>query len=845
MGPSINKVFGQISAMQTLIENFPTSIFNMMNTKVYNSAFEFIIDVLYACGVDTNLILTTLLEKIYGVEGIVGATIDGLLDRVRYGNFEVNTQNPFMEGLEFSIKTILMGLFTSLFTCSALPILPNKVFDCDSIVSINGVQLMSPAIQSSLYGIKVPMALVDIMGMLSISPTSYNGHLYYLSEGKDRYYRKEEEETIYYVSVIKELNPGDTYNQYVNKYDGELSLMVNVSDHYINVNVIENGSPSTPRIKLEITSMVECSDNNIIELKSVINENDQSCVSFSAQPIKKIIDIDINGRTKGGDITFFENGVKKNYHLFLDESMFSISNDIDSSITWGESKINEEIISTLTATTVVTETVLEERKRVTLTYSEIQKQYAPQDAEITRVQSVPLSVSEDSPEYIVCFNGDNPNLLYRSYDMNAFIWYVLNRGTSSTQIGKNQMVWDSRVNASKNNLTRNSSESWNAWYNSKTSYGDEFKYNGDALHNYLYPIMQLEPVDGRRNLLVHIPAQKYFKPKNRQRINQGQTILLNDPFTINSSIYFYDWDYLKNIRILNPKILLSRLIQNMFGIASEAVNSFEFNFTERMIKAKLSSAIKNIIEANDMEVEDCYKKFSNEDFDELINEMLLQRYSSTYNGDGSARTFDVNSIINSIDSINENITTEGTTTSLTRFVTDVDVQYTDGSDYGIGFDFKSKLNSNFLNKLLYAIAMPIIESLFTPQVMLIIAINFDMMGIVKLDDFLGQDLTIIINLFFNKILGLVKSIVLYIKDKIIEILLDLFYSFVKPMIEKWLSIILLEKLDYWLQILYAALNCLPLMLFNFGKKFISSEIDEVDYADIVTPQNVPESALEC
>lgn len=844
MGPSINKIFGQISAMQTLIENFPTSIFNMVNTKVYNSAFEFIIDVLYACGVDTNLILTTLLEKIYGIEGVVGATIDGMLERIRYGNFEVNTQNQFMDGLETAIKVILMGLFTSLFTCSALPILPNKVFDYDAI-SINNVPLMSQSIHDSLCGIMVPMALLNLMGMLSISPTSYNGHLFYLTDGKDRYYIKQEQQTTYYVQVVKELNPGDTYQQTVNKYDGELALKVDVDDYYISVSVFENGSPSTPRKKLEISAVIEDSDNNSIELKSTINETDSSCVVFSVSPIKKIVGITINGYSKGGDILFYESNVQQLYHVFLNENVSTIANGINSSIEWGESKINEEVVETFTANTVVTETVLEKRENITLSYFEVQKNDIPESSDIIRVQSVPLSVSDSSPDYIVCFNGDNPNLLYRSYDMNAFIWYALNRGTSSTQIGRNQMVWDSRVNASKNSIIRNSSEDWNGWYNSKVFDGDEFKYQDTALHNYLYPIIQLTPIDGKRNLLVQIPAQKYFKPKNRQKINQGVDIEINDPFTINSSIYSYDWDYLQNIRILNPKILLSRLIQNMFGLASETINSFEFNFTERMIKAKLSSAIKNIIEANDMEVEDCYKKFSNEDFDELINEMLLQRYSATYNGDGSARTFDVNSIINSIDSINENITTEGTTTSLTRYITDVDVQYTDGSDYGIGIDFKSKINSSFLNKLLYAITMPIIESLFTPQIMLLIAINFDMMGIVKLDDFLGQDLTIIINLFFNKILGLVKSIILYIKDKIIEILLDLFYSFVKPMIEKWLSIILLEKLDYWLQILYAALNCLPLMLFNFGKKFILSEIDEVDYADIVTPQNIPEAALEC
>ena len=54
---STAKVLGTIGALNTLIENFPMSILDLFKGKTYTSVFEFIIDVLYACGVPTNEII--------------------------------------------------------------------------------------------------------------------------------------------------------------------------------------------------------------------------------------------------------------------------------------------------------------------------------------------------------------------------------------------------------------------------------------------------------------------------------------------------------------------------------------------------------------------------------------------------------------------------------------------------------------------------------------------------------------------------------------------------------------------------------------------------------------------
>ena len=147
--------------------------------------------------------------------------------------------------------------------------------------------------------------------------------------------------------------------------------------------------------------------------------------------------------------------------------------------------------------------------------------------------------------------------------------------------------------------------------------------------------------------------------------------------------------------------------------------------------------------------------------------------------------------------------------------------------------------------------MPIMESLFTPQLMLLMAINMGLTGMVKIDDFLNNDMSLIMNLIFNKILGLTKSIIKYVKDAIIELLLKLFMEKITPLLIKYTGALYKEKLEYWLELLKAALKCLPkLPQFDFGNRYKKNNEfsnDIVDYADIIykEPLSMPDSSLPC
>lgn len=862
---STDRILSNISYLRTMLENFPNNLLDGEWTT-YNSAFEFIMDVLRCCGIDDKYIISYLIGKLYGFEAKPGYRIEGLYDGIKNGIMEIDMQNKFISGLEVAIKGILMALFTSIYTCSAIPILPNKVFDYNNIDGLMNLAVESITRENGsndeAYKLKIPVSTIDIIGMLSINPTTPEGSFYYSIDGKNRYYEKKLEKRTYKSQETKHLMPGDKYQCEQLKYSDEYLLSFKyqevVNDFYrwdfCLYDSNDNETPSPIDLNIVIT-FSQFGDEPICkeELKLLSGETRTTTnllLNPSYEDKKSCIhNITINGYKQGIEVGDSDD-VK---WLYLTSDYIDSDDGIDNWERLGGAKIDRGIFGetqcdkTEVVEKTVTEegnyTVIVETEKEVLTYKEcetsghamnsIRYTYVPNDSMIT----------ENSPDYIVCYDGPNPNLLYRAYDMNAFIWNALNRGSKANQIEKNHLMWDNRIYASKEyGVTRANSSQWNDWYESKAEEGMEFMYNGNEESDIIQPIIQIEPYQNKSQILVRIPSQRYFLPRKRQDLLDG--LPTEDNFYFNSSIYKFDWDYLRSIQILNPKLMLIRLIERLLGLSFNV--GLSADIVRKEIDLRLSTAVKSIIEANDMQVEDCWKSFSNEEFDDLLNQLELARYqASEYNGESvKARTHDLDAYLARINEINANASSEGTTTMITKMVNDIMIDPGEeaATEWDFEFRYNGKFDSNLLNDLLMAIVMPIVESIFTPQVMLLMMINLNLLGVVNIDSAFGNDFTKIINLLINKILGLVKSIVLYIKDKILELLLDLFLKYIKPILLEGMLLIYLEHVTDWLIILLSAVKCIPLM--NFKNNRIGY-IEDVDYADIVNDQNIPESQSEC
>lgn len=862
-----DKVLGQIAAMSTFIENFPMSILDMMQGKTYTSIFDFMIDVLVACGVDINDIIQFLLDKIYGVEENINDGLEGFYEKLKNGAVEVNTQNEFLEGLEYAIKDIFMALLSSIYTCSAIPILPNKMFDGPNSETFedNKSNAFIPLQDKNnkWSGLLIPTSVIDPMGLLDIDPTSTDGRMFYAIEGGDRYFKKELVPHTEYVTV-KEIQTKDEIIEvpvFVEQklFDKQIGVGIkriqqaaDNTEEDINKFYI-TGGPAEKDIIVQMSYQPYGSKSSYAWEGTIPKGESETIEEWICSPVdmfgagRKSIIQSISINNNGSSVNL---GDKTWVYLSSGASTEFISiwsgNGLDA-ISWSAENDATTKIESAETKTVTKDEEIEVEKAITkygYEYVEVQGSDIDSNANIERVNFVPTSdITVDSPSYIVFYDGLNPNLLYKSMDMNAFLWYVLHKGMKTPQVEYNHMMWDSRVSALKQGVSRKSAEEWNEWYNSKTGYTEEFKYFGSTIveDTPIFPIMQLEGQGMAENLLkVHIPAQRYFLPKVRNaNIDRNEV----PRHAFNASMYKYNWDYLNNIQILKPKLLLVGLCEHLLGFSLSTISSTNINFTKKLIESKLSSAIKSVIEANDMEVEDCYMEFSNDEVNAMIEEMLLSRYNATtYGGEtATVRVHDTKKYIAMLDQVNANTSVEGNMATITKLLTEVTTD--PGTEGSIDYGLKVSTDGNILKKLLWAIVMPLLMSIFTPQVMLLLYMNFELMGITKIDTFNGQDFTKIINLIMNKIFGLLKSIILFIKDKIVELLLILFYEKILPTLMQYQAILLLERITFWLAILKDAISCVP--LFKFKRNKVIGAIDSVDYADIIPSQDTPESTSSC
>lgn len=438
----------------------------------------------------------------------------------------------------------------------------------------------------------------------------------------------------------------------------------------------------------------------------------------------------------------------------------------------------------------------------------------------------------------------NVNTLYKAHDLNAFIWYAMNRGSNINQTETNKMMWDSRLVADRNGdekYTRETPDKWNAWLNSKidnsgllstkdneTEYETAYNADNDTVELDLHPILQFKPDEtyGYNNgIEISFPEQTWLKKNS----------------LFNKTMYRFNIDYLNNIQIFNPRLIISEMINSLLNGSMLFDLNIQYSIETKIFEAKLNEIIKKALEVEDLSVDDCFFSFSNEDFNEALKAMELQKYGAKELNSETSPAIKIDSEmgINSMNEINSMATMNEKISSISRTVYDIAAIPTQDASIEISDKLSIGYNEKWLNDVIMALVMPLAKALLSPKVVLLFIINFEIMGMININDIKSID--DIMNLFIKKIIAIIISLVKYVRDQIIKFLYNLFVKVIGPILVKWGVIILTEKLADWIALLEEAMSCIP--LFKFAT--VQTAIDDVNYADITQTQDVPESEKSC
>lgn len=453
--------------------------------------------------------------------------------------------------------------------------------------------------------------------------------------------------------------------------------------------------------------------------------------------------------------------------------------------------------------------------------------------------------------------------LYRSMDMNAFLWYCKNRSLDYPQAEVNKTMWDNRfINRRKGRKSGNtgaitpeeerSPEEWKEWINSKKdkyfNRGTNNNNNNGALSldsrgekNNFKPIVQIRTTRTiEPSFLVQISSQNYYRIRkifttHRKDIDGND---ISSGMAFNKTLLEFNMDYLRSIRIFSSGAIVNNIIDSFLG--GSYYDAVQFNISKVLSREKVKQVVHKVIDLGSAEVTDCYFSFTNEEFDEMMKNIELMKYSAKKRNDaeGNIKEFDTKEIDDLKESIfnpDEGATLHDERKTIEKGILDLSsVPAKGGVESGLDVD----VASNWLEELITTVVMSLITPVLSPKVNLILALNRHILGIDDETNIISQQELI------QRMLSVILSCMIYIIKEVIRYLLEYILSLYTKSIAIYVIMRTTEMITNYLEVLRMAfITCVPKIDL---KNTFSGTIMTDNSADILAPEKTrPDSVSGC
>lgn len=445
----------------------------------------------------------------------------------------------------------------------------------------------------------------------------------------------------------------------------------------------------------------------------------------------------------------------------------------------------------------------------------------------------------------ICYPDDEvrpyltPNNLWKSCDFNAYLWYIINKGTLSNLTDLQHSSWDNRnkyVKEFKENTTLRN----NFFDIQQDQTGKTIEVTDDANESVFKKQIILCEFEERpttsasegsslgypsSNILrVWLNANRYYHTEKIEVPDiehPGQ----NKTMEFNKTIFEFNYDYIYSLKLFDSKTLVSQIVNSLLGLSASV--SASFSVQQKVIEAKISEIVKKVIEADDTSSSDCYYEFTNDEYDRLINE-ATNNYSGVYStnvAEGTYGAVDADAILDSLRNIRQSDNLVEQQASITKTLEEVMV--TVASPASITEECKFSFGLNFIKDFIMQTVTQIVLQVLSPKVAILYQINGAIMG-TNVDNMKSWEN--FLKSFQNVLFNIIKQV----KDIIVEELYKFVMSQLKPLLELMISKIALETVMYYKELIeQLLLDCIP--TFSIPKINGSNMvIDNVNYADITT-----------
>ena len=284
------------------------------------------------------------------------------------------------------------------------------------------------------------------------------------------------------------------------------------------------------------------------------------------------------------------------------------------------------------------------------------------------------------------------------------------------------------------------------------------------------------------------------------------------------TVYEFNYDYVMGMKLFDAKVLASTLLQTL--VNTKVGINFNLSFKHQEATEKIKSIIKQIVNSDDGETNECFFTFDNSKYDDLLKRAEEKRANRQSFGRTTreAGVFDsVNDILKEYDTATE---LHEKKEILSRAIDQAAVSLSAGSDDRDKFE----VEYSFIFDLIENLILAMMNAIMSPKVLMLLEVNQRLMG-GTWQKFTVEDL-------LKAMMGVINAMVKELRDLLIQELLKFLMKVLQPIIEMLGSIIIRERLEYYAEVIENIIKNCPVIWFRFGNQYEEAKIDTVDYADI-------------
>ena len=455
------------------------------------------------------------------------------------------------------------------------------------------------------------------------------------------------------------------------------------------------------------------------------------------------------------------------------------------------------------------------------------------------LQNCPVSLNGSVFYFDTDFNASN---VYKSTDMNAYLWYIINKGNRDER-----SIWDNRVLYRWQFKGEEGKEKQTNFVDTNCDCAPSKVVRGVGVKNEIiyaefiengigegYTNLSINDLKEVNALHVFGMADRYYR-QGLSFDNHGYGSLSR----LNKTIRQFNTDYIYSLKLFDSKTLFAGVINAMLGISSTFSGKFslQMNVAIRKIEKLVERVVTMEGVYDEYENEpDAYFIFSDRQSSAIENDATL-RYNQKYetgNDTNDLEDIDVNSISDSIRMI-EGGTPEEKEKNIIDAITSISSKMSNVPtiDASAKFVFENNIVYRFLKEIIVQIAM----QLLSPKVMLLFAINANFLEDTQ-ENITGSQQW---EEFFKNFWNIMRSCINSIANVIIQAIVDLIIGQIRPLIRLVAKKLMLESIYYYKELIRQLILACSLNLNRLQPENLL--IDNVNYADIIPEQNNPVTAV--